>query len=56
MKKLKKKKIRIPLPKQVSKVQDTDKKKYNRKYYVFYFGLKQIFTNEKKGVRILKKV
>ena len=31
MKKLKKKKIRIPLPKQVSKVQDTDKKKYNRK-------------------------
>jgi hypothetical protein len=31
-KNLKKKKIRIPLPKQVSKVQDTDKKKkYNRK-------------------------
>lgn len=31
MKKTQKKKVRIPLPKQVSKVQNTDKKSYNRK-------------------------
>jgi len=31
MKKTKKKKIRIPLPKQACKVQDTDLTKYNRK-------------------------
>lgn len=30
MKKNIKKKIRIPLPKQISKVQNTDKKKYSR--------------------------
>ncbi|MFA6570162.1 MAG: hypothetical protein WCT77_02895 [Bacteroidota bacterium] len=33
MKKTLKKKIRIPLPKQVSKVQNTDKKTYNREQH-----------------------
>lgn len=33
MKHSKKKKIRVPLPKQSCKVQDTDKKKYNRKKF-----------------------
>lgn len=32
MKKIQKKKIRIPLPKQIGKIQDTDKKKYNREH------------------------
>jgi hypothetical protein len=33
MKQLKKKKIRVPPPKQSCKVQDTDKKIYNRKKF-----------------------